>query len=352
MRPLSALDAITPAWNHTRNLLLAPRDWRLLLKIGLIAVFAGMGGGGCNFSFPGSSHSHPAGPVNLPLLMMGVMAIALISILGLAIGLVLFYIGSRLQFVLFDVILTRRTHIAPIWDHYGRVTWRWMGLKLLSGLAVLLCLAPIVIPAVFHFIHVFHPGDDALHPPLLAVLPAVLGFFAATLIVVLAAAVLLTLLFDFGLPSMALENTTIGTTVRRVFTLLRVEPGQCLLYLLMRVVLGFVCVLAAEIGLVLAGLLSAVPFGAAAAVLWGLLHNVGLTGKVAMFTGWALLAGVFVLLFIGVAIMVIGYIQCFLRAYAIYFLAGRYPLLGSVLEQNTPPPPAVTYPYTPYPPPA
>jgi hypothetical protein len=39
-------------------------------------------------------------------------------------------------------------------------------------------------------------------------------------------------------------------------------------------------------------------------------------------------------------------------AYAIYFLGGRYPLLGDLLDRSTPPPPSpLLIPYAAYPPP-
>lgn len=61
MPPLSATDAITPAWQHTRQLLLAPRNARLLFKLAAVAFFAQMSG--CNFSFNAPSspiHSTPS----------------------------------------------------------------------------------------------------------------------------------------------------------------------------------------------------------------------------------------------------------------------------------------------------
>jgi hypothetical protein len=350
MRPLSALDAISPAWNHTSSLLLAPRSWRLLLKIGFVAVLASLGTGGGNFNIPSSTHHmHPAGPLSLPLILTGILAVSIVVTIGLAISLALFYIGSRLQFVLFDVLLTRNTTIGPIWKRFGGVTWRWMGLKLLCLLALLLCLAPLIIPAAIHFLHIFASGSTT-HPDSLTILSGVFGFIAPIFFVVLAASILFTLLFDFGLPSIALENTSITVTAERVFALLRAEPGQCLLYLLMRFLLGLACIVGAEIALAIAALITALPFGAIAAVLWATLHNGASGGKALMITGWVLLGLVFLALVICAAIIVIGYVHCFLRSYAIYFLAGRYPLLSQILEQNLPPSPSSALYPTPYPP--
>jgi hypothetical protein len=53
-------------------------------------------------------------------------------------------------------------------------------------------------------------------------------------------------------------------------------------------------------------------------------------------------------LFIIAAISILGYLYTFLQTYAIYFLAGRYPLMGDMLDRYTPgylpPPPPSPYP--------
>jgi hypothetical protein len=137
-------------------------------------------------------------------------------------------------------------------------------------------------------------------------------------------------------------------TVQRVFGLFRAEPGQCLLYLLMRFLLGMGCGIAAEVSLAIAAVIAAIPFGGIGAILYCTLHTAALPGKAVMIGGWVVLGLIFLTLFIGVAIMVIGYVHCFLGSYALYFLGGRYPMLGQILEQNQPTP-ALLYP-NPYPP--
>src|SRR5580698_10194898 len=99
MRPLSAVDAITPAWNHTRHLLIAPRHWRLLFKICAVAFFANMGGGSFSSSYPGRGHL----PGLSPAIAASIFALAVvIGSIALLIALAFFYLGSRLQFVLFE----------------------------------------------------------------------------------------------------------------------------------------------------------------------------------------------------------------------------------------------------------
>ena len=135
MLPLSAIDAIGPAWSHTRRLLWDKRDWRLLLKIGAVAVFAQLGGANFNSgSFPnslGNGTHTPSGIPHTAFIAAMVGVIVVVAIFALLFSLALFYLGSRLQFVLFEIVLRSDTTVAPIWRRYGAATWRWIGLKIL-----------------------------------------------------------------------------------------------------------------------------------------------------------------------------------------------------------------------------
>lgn len=348
MQVLSATQAIAPAWNHTRDLLLRPRRWQLLLKIGAVACFAQIGGGGCNARLPMNSHGALA---KLPPAFAGAMIafLILVSILGLAIALVSLYVGSRLQFVLFDIVLRRDTRVGPIWTRFGGVTWRWIGLKLLLCLFGSLTAAVLAAPFVLAFYKIFH-GSPA-HPHWMSYLPLILAAAGVGLLWLVVFMACFLMLVDFGLPSIALEATPIREAVRRIFALLRLETGQVLLYLLLRVCLSFVAALTAEIGLVLGALVALIPFGGIGFGLWAGLHHSGIVGRVFMGLGFGVLGLVYLTLFVIVAIMLLGYVYTFLQAYAIYFLAGRYPLMGDMLDRYTPPPPLdhapVPYPYPP-----
>ena len=348
MRPLSALDAIAPAWNHTRRLLLTPRSWRLLLKIGAVAFFANMGG--CNFgSFPGPGHvpNLPSSAV-APMLAMALIVGGVTLLFGLA----FFYFSSRLQFVLFEVVLRRDTTVAPIWRRYGRATWYWMGLQLAFFAIALLCIAPFLIPIVLHFVHSPHAGVDMEPQNMGAFFLAVLGFILIAIFILILMAAGYTLLHDFGLPFMALEGTPLAKTVRRVASLVRAEPGQVLLYLIMRVVLMFAGTFILELVLAAGLLIALLPLGGMAAILWVALHQAGTAGYVFMVAGWVLLGGIFLALMFVACIMMFGYLNAFLQAYTLYFLGGRYPLVGSYIEPLLPQP-AYAYPSAPqgyYPP--
>ncbi|HEY5329238.1 MAG TPA: hypothetical protein VIJ79_05080 [Acidobacteriaceae bacterium] len=335
MRPLSAVDAVSPAWHHVHRLLLARRDWRTILKIGAVAVFAEVGG--CNSSF-GKGGNFGAG--RAPAIMAAVVAFfVLISIVAVLIGLLLFYISSRLQFVLFDVVLRSDTTVAPVWSRYGAVTWRWMLLKFLFFIAALLCLAPVVVPMVVRIVHA--PGGHLANPASFIV--SMIGSVLLILLFVFIIAVCYVLLRDFGLPSMALENAPMSVTVTRVLRLIQAEPGQIALYLLILLALRIVCGIVCYICLFFAALIAAIPFGGAGLALWLSLRHSDTAGHIAMIAGGILLGAVFVILVILAAIMIFGYMFTFFQAYTLYFLGGRYPLLGAYLDaqpqpQWTPPP--------------
>ena len=343
MRPLSAIDAIGPAWNHTRRLLPTPRNWRLWLKIGAVAFFAQVGG--CNGSYNAPSHGwhgHSA-----PFVAATVAIALTAAIFALAIGLIFFYLRSRLQFVLFEVVLRSETTIAPIWHRYGRATWYWMALKLLFFLAAILCAAPILVPLVIEFIHSAGPdfSNGQLQNPV-AFFLSILAFLGALFFLFLVIGIAYLLLHDFGLPSMALESTPLSETVRRVWNLLRAEPGPVLLYVLMRFLLGIACTLVADVVLFFVALIALIPLAAAAVIDWFSLRHATFAGHVAMITIWVLLGVIFLVLIFLAALMLIGYVFVFMQAYALYFLGGRYSLVGAYLEPFVPP----AHPYTAMPP--
>ena len=335
MRPLSAIDAISPAWNHTRRLLLTPRSWRLLLKIGAVAFFANMGG--CNFSssYPGRGHM----PGLSPAIAASMLAIAfVVGGVVLLFTLAFFYLSSRLQFVLFEVVLRRDTTIAPIWRRYGRATWHWMGLQLAFFVTALLCVAPFLIPVILHFVHSVHSEANVEGQNFGAFFLAILGFILVIFLILIVFAAAYTLLRDFGLPSMALEGTPLTETVRRIVNLIRAEPGQVLLYLFMRFMLAIAGAIIFEFALVFGLLIVLIPLGGVAAVLWVALHHAGFAGHAFMVVGWVMLGIIFLVLLFVACIIMFGYLYTFLQAYALYFLGGRYPLVGGYLEPLLPQP--------------
>jgi hypothetical protein len=327
MRRLNAVDAIGPAWAHTQALMFAPRRWKLILKVSAVAFFAQMGGCSSNFNRVNA----PAG--HIPALHHFVVAMLLaIALVSLAIGLVLFYIGSRLQFVLFEVVLRRDTWIGPIWRRYGAATWRWIWLKIVFWIVAMLCAAPFLVPVILLFVHNLSRAGGGKNADFGVMFGTILGFLGAIFVALIVISCVYSLLADFGLPSMALEGTPMGETVRRVTTLIRMEPGQVLLYLLMRFVLSIACAIAGYLVLGVVALILLIPLGGAALVLWAALHTGSLGAHIVMVAGWVVLGAIMAaLLFVGVMVL-FGTMITWMQAYALYFLGGRYRLVGEYLE--------------------
>jgi len=360
MQPLSAIDAISPAWDHTRKLLLSPMRWQTLLKIGVVAFFAGAGGGsfssgnGSGFHPGSSGGSSPHWPaMHLPALAAIASLIVVIGVVLLILWFAFFYLSSRLQFVLFDVVLRRDTTIGPIWSRFGPATWRWMGLKLLLSLAALLVLLPVLIPIVTGVIHAISQGHAA-PANFAALLAGLFASFALIFLVVIVLSLCSLLLYCFGLPSMALEATPLRETFARVLRLVRAEPLQVFIFVVMRIVLQIAFAIGIGIAFFLGALVLLIPFGAIGGILWALLHSGPTAVKVFMGLGIAILAIVYAAIVLAAGLMCSSVVGTFFQAYSLYFLGGRYPLLGEILHPTPlPPPQGAFYPpaFNPAPPP-
>jgi hypothetical protein len=341
MRPLSASEAIGPALERTQDLLTRPFRFKTFLKIAAVAFFAEMGGNFnsniSNFS-NGSGSSHGVPPALLAFLIAFAVIIGLIS---LVIGLILLYIGSRLQLVLVEMVATRQTYVGPLWRKYGTPVWRWIGLKLLFFLATLIVTLPLTIPMIVFLIHHRHGGGNpfsGLH------IAQMILFFSAAFLVLVAIGAIYLLVRDLALPFLALENRTISDSLQHLRAIVAAEPGQIAIYVLLRMLLGFVFGLGAELATVMILLLSMIPPGIAGLILWLTLHKAGPGGMVVLI-GLAVIGGLlFVCWATCVVICLMGAVLVFGQAYALYFLGGRFPLLGDLLDRSTPPP---VYTYSP-----
>jgi hypothetical protein len=347
MQPLSATDAIAPAWQHTRRLLLGPRNPRLFFKIAAVAFFAEVTS--FSFSFSKPMHAGHGGGAS-PLVLGAILGIVLACVaVGLVVAFALFYLSSRLQFTLFHIVLRSEAQVAPIWRRYAAATWRWMGLKLLFFLAALACVTPIFIPAVLYFIHAISLQSHGDHSHIVSFILTMFAFVVVIFLFVVTVAVVTILLRDFAVPSMALEGTPLRETVSRVVALTRAETGQVALYVLLRVCLGIAGTFVSYMLLGVLALIVGAPLGGVGFGLWKQFHLAGAGAHAGMIAGWILLAlALLTVLAIGV-ICLFGYLFTFLQAYAIFFLGGRYPLMGQLLTEPPTPvaPAAQPQPWTP-----
>jgi hypothetical protein len=127
---LSAVDVIGPAFDRMKQQLFKPFRMSQWLRLAITGLLAGeMGaGGGCSFRSP-FNPSRPRRP--LPPFVSGgrglivVLAIGLLIVLGIALGIALIYISSRMRFVLFDSVIAGQCRIRAFWSRRGEPALRY-----------------------------------------------------------------------------------------------------------------------------------------------------------------------------------------------------------------------------------
>lgn len=351
--PISATDAITPAFEHTKQQLFKPfrlGQWTRLAIVGLLA--GELGSSGLNRSnFHPTQHGGAGGggfggiDPAIVFALIGVIVVA-----ALVLGIIFMYISSVMRFILFDSVLTRQCHIRQGWTRRqgpGLRYFLWhlgLFLTVLAGMAVL-----VGIPAGFAFAAgwLTHPGEH--------VVPLVLGgiaLFFVLLIFFVTMAVIVVLTKDFVVPQMAFEDIGVMEAWRRLWPMIKAEKGGYAGYIGMKIVLAIAAGIMVGIATLILGLFIAIPTvglgiiavmtGKSAGLTWD-----AYTITLAIVVGSILLAGfLYLVALISVPVIV------FFPAYSIYFFAGRYPALSRALYPAPPVPqvaPAAPPPYGPPP---
>jgi hypothetical protein len=350
---LSALDAISPAFSRTRLVLFTPfrkgRTWKLaataylsilstiFIPYFLIALFF-------------IPMAHRAGGSTAVTLLIAISSVVT------AVYLVIFYLCSRLRFALFDIALNRGEFVAPAWRKYGPQSLKWAGLKAILGAVVMAVVAIPSAALIRHIIPVFatlpqQPGKQ-LPPEFVSALISFYGAFLLIYAVIGLFYFVSSLLSDFIVPSLALEDTTLAVAFRRLGQLIRREPGQFTLYAVLKIGLALAAYMAVTIGFYIVALVMIIVVGLIAALIGSLLHLAHVPTTVLFALAIPVGIACYLLVFFYVMVIGMGTAITFLESYTLYFLSGRYPMLGDLLQQSTPPPslpPHPVYPayYTP-----
>ena len=354
--PISAVDAISPAFQHAKQQLLQPFRFTQWVRLALVGFLAGelSSGGGCNSSFnlPSSHHQHgseqflgaawPSQLADHPAMLAGL--IASLIVVGLGLFVLFIYINSVMRFILFDSIVAKECHIRQGWvrrRNHGLRFFVWQILLMLVTFAALVLLIGVPLAFAWAVGWFDHPGQHLL--PL--VLGGVLLFFLfLALVVVLAVVHVMTK--DFVVPQMALEDLSAIEGWRRLWLWLKAEKGGYAGYIAVKIGLAIAAGIALAIIAVIVFLVLLIPIGGVGvvAVLAG--KAAGLTWDFYTIT-LAVVAGCVVLaLLIFVFALISVPAIVFFPAYSIYFLAARYPALAALLS---PPPPDSAAPASPQP---
>ncbi|WP_423247775.1 DUF7544 domain-containing protein [Tunturiibacter gelidiferens] len=347
MRILSAAEAITPAIERTKSMF-RPFSLRSFVKLGLVALLAEMG---AQFIFPPTGHfaSHSnsrSGAVSWSINQHAVVALAVVSVLFLLIGVCMLYFGSRMQFVLMDLVAYRTTVVGPSWRRHGPKTWPWIGLKVATFLLAFLVIGAVAAWPLLHLIRSI-PSKTG-QPPDAAFFGNFLFLFAMIAGMVVVLMLCLWFLRDMVLPFLVFEDATMRQGFTSAVDLIRREPGGVLLYFLMKFVLTLVAGIAAELCIVATVLVAGIPIGLIGGGLWLLLRHAGPFGIVFLYTSFGLLTVIFFACLMLAIVCIAGVILVFYQAYALYFVGGRVSALGDLLEPQPPPfPEAATQQFSP-----
>jgi len=345
--PISAVDTISLAAQHTKRQLMQPfrfGQWVRLAFVGLLAGEMGSGGG-CNthnFKFPQQpvpSHQFLAQsfPNIDPAIVGGLIAVLVVT--GLVFLIVMTYISSVMRFILFDSVLAKGCHVGEGWSRRQGPGWRYFLWQLGLLLITLAAVAVLVgIPALFAF------SAGWFKEPQAHVLGLVLGGIAEFLVMaflVVTTAVVHVLTKDFVVPQMALEGIGAMEGWRRLWPMIEAEMGGYAAYVGLKIVLAILAGIIIGIAGAILGVIVAIPSVALGIVAVVTGKSAGLTWNAMTITVAVVVVCMLVAIFLFLMSLVAVPAIVFFPAYSIYFFASRYQPLSRVLYP--PPPPATAF---------
>ncbi len=352
MLPLSAADAIGPAFTHAREVLGAGRfQLARFYKLALVAAlsqatFLSVAGvyplQGVQFAT--LSRLHRAAPQQFAgggaVAAVGIIVLLVALVVGVLVSLGLLYVFCRMRATLFDLVVERGGRVRAAWRRHPKAARRYFGLYLLVVLAWACVLAASLGPFFVAFLKGSFAAARAGGEP--GALPAAM---TSQMLVLAGLSWLLlpvwlaidALLQDFILPSLALEpELSMGAAFARLRDLARRSPGQLALFLLLRMLVGLGIGLALMlVTLIVAGLLGLAGFGMGK-LLYTSLWTGGVAARTLFFAALAGIVLVIYALYLFAVIAVYGITGVFKTSYAALFFAGYYPALAAHLYPAPP----------------
>ncbi len=336
--PISAVDAIEPAFQHTKEQLLHPFRAAQWAKLALVGFLAGeLSSGGCNgssFRSPTRPGAGPHFPLPHPNLLFYASLIALLIGLAAVLWILFLYVSSVMRFILFDSVITKRCEIRRSWAHRHEAGLRYFVWQLFLILAMLVVLTVLVgIPAGFAL------AAGWLNDPREHLIPLILGGLVLFFVVI--GLILLLLLVhvltkDFVVPKMALENISAFEGWRRLLPMLQREKGSYAGYIGLKIVLTVAAAVIVGIVTFIVVLILLIPVGGFGVVAVLLGKTAGLTWNLFTITLAVVVGSVVLAILLYVIALISVPAIVFFPAYSIYFFASRYPVLDALLH----PPPA------------
>ena len=338
MRIISAVDAVSPAIERTKDFLFRPFKWSTYLKLGLVAIITEGVGGNFHSSTSHMNHGdvHSGGHwPQIPWLMhMTPECIAVIAgavLLAIVISVFVFYLITRLRFAFFHCLVSNSKEIGPGWRLYSGQAARFFWLNIVVGICFMALLVLVALPFAAGFWRLFQESQQSGHFDIGLILALVLPLVPIVILLVVAGVLSDLILRDGMLPHVALDNATAGEAWRQVRARIRAEKKQFIVYAILRVILPSIAAIGTFIVLAIPGLMLA---GTIAAIEWGI-HSMFSDA-----TGGSWLVGILLEVFFGVvafgfallaSICIGGPLSTATREYALIFYGGRYKALGDIL---------------------
>ncbi len=352
--PLSAIDAISVAMEHTKQQLFRPFRWGQWWRLALLGLMTGelSSGGGCGGggNFPTSFPTNPppqqgggrdqflsASPHFDPQMAAHIaLWIGIALLVFCVIVLVWMYVGSVYRFILIESIITKNVSLRAGWRKWHATGRRYFLWRLVYQLAVgfflvILVGIPVGIAALLGWLKDAHAHMAPL------ILGGILLFFLV-LLFSLVTAVGALLGKDFMAPIMALENLDFADSWSRLFAMMKNEKGSYAGYVGMKIVLAIAAGILFGILITIAVLVVLLPVGGLGVLAVVMGKTAGLTWNPFTVT-LAVLVGMFVFaLIMFLSSMLSVPVTVYFPAYSIYFFAARYPKLSAWLYPAPPAP--------------
>ena len=246
MPELRAFNPVSTALDRTKKLLFEPFDAWVWLKLIIIMFFVGSGGRSFN---PSNAFRYSTGNTSdfsveslsnsISSLLSEPTVIAAIILLILAvivIVLIFSYLRSVFSFVLIDALTSGQVHILkPFKENMGR------GLKvfvfnvvmMVISLVFILAMLAVALLTIFWLVGL----SDKTEPNVGLIIVAV-GILLLMLVFILAFSVLMGLIvgffYDFAIPLMRFKNLSMSDSIKHVIGLVRQEPVEFLVYVVLR----------------------------------------------------------------------------------------------------------------------
>lgn len=341
--PLSGVNALNPAFEHTKAQLFRPFRFGQWTRLAFVGLFAGemSSGGGCNFNVPAhTSDTHRHYLISAPqdwtfLVPLVIVAIIAVPILWLA----FLYISSRMRFVLFDSIVAKNCEVRRRWRERRAPALQYFIWQIVFSLVTLAGLAVLIgVPALVAFLLGWFTQPRAHLAPLIL---SGIALFFVLMACFLGIVTVHVFTKDFVVPQMALENVSAFEGWRRLWTMMMAEKGGYAGYAGMKLVMAIGAAFAVAMAAIVVVIVLLIPFGGlgAIAILAGKAAGMGLSWNVFTITAAIVFGTIFVLILFYALALVSVPVIVFFPAYSIYFFAGRYLQLSRLIYPPAPPPP-------------